>query len=204
MLPAAVAIDWALPAELIGDRLKPKTRARIAAGLLRYAYTRPITVEAAGNNFERRPGVRTWPVDAPLTVPTATASKGVACPPLLVPSGGTWNDAPTSIAEPMRTRTTRETEAVVVPPLLVPTVGRDGVNTQPITLPARTQTGRHETALVVPLRNNGVARPAQSHPAPTFAAGGTHHALVMRNNSGGAEMSTPVDEPVRTLTTKGH
>ena len=209
VLPAAVAIDWTLSAQRIGDRvepLKPKTLARIEAGLRRYA--RPITLEVAGNTFERRPGVRTWPTDAPLTVQTATATKGLACPPLLVPSGGTWNDAPATVAEPMRTRTTRETEAVVVPPvltpLLVPTVGRDGVNAQPVSLPARTQTGRHEAALVVPLRNNGVARPAGLYPAPTFAAAGTHHALVMRNNSGGAEMSTPVDEPVRTLTTKGH
>lgn len=239
VLPAAAAIDWTLPAERIGDRkdpLKPKTLARIEAGLLRYA--RPITLEAAGNTFERRPGVRTWPADAPLTVQTTTLTKGVACPPMLVPCGGGRNDMASSIDAPMRARMTREIEGVVVPPfliplrsgrprtsrlteplatvvadgsnhalvepLLVPTVGRDGVNAHPVSLPARTQTGRHETALVVPLRNNGVARPAASDPAPTFAAAGTHHALVMRNNSGGAEMSTPVDEPVRTITTRGH
>lgn len=44
----------------------------------------------------------------------------------------------------------------------------------------------------------------------TIVASGNHHALVvppafiMRNNGGGAEMVTPIDEVMRTLTTKGH
>jgi DNA (cytosine-5)-methyltransferase 1 len=165
VLPAAVAIDWTLAGERIGDRarpLAPKTVARIEAGLHRYA--RPIHLEAAGNTFERRPGVRAWPVDEPLKTMHTTASKALA-----VPAGGTWNDEARTIMEPFRTRTTRDTEA-----------------------------------LVVPLRNNGVARPAGEAPAPTVAAAGNHHALVMRNNDGGAEMSTPVTEPLRTLTAAGH
>ncbi|MER7278361.1 DNA cytosine methyltransferase [Dactylosporangium sp. NPDC000244] len=240
VLAAASAIDWTLPAERIGDRVKPlqpKTIARIEAGLRRYA--RPITLEAAGNTFERRPGVRTWSAqDWPLTAQTTTATKALACPPMLVPAGGTWNDGASSADEPMRARTTRETEGVVVPPFLAPlrsdrprtspvseplatvvangsnhalidpllvsTTGRDGLKVKPVSEPAVTQTARHEMALVVPLRNNGVARPAVEWPTQTFAANGTHHALVMRNNEGGAEMSTPVTEPIRTLTTKGH
>ena len=39
---------------------------------------------------------------------------------------------------------------------------------------------------------------------PTITASGNHHALIMRNNSGQAEMITPVDEPIRTITTAGH
>ncbi|MEK6312076.1 MAG: DNA cytosine methyltransferase, partial [Curtobacterium sp.] len=35
------------------------------------------------------------------------------------------------------------------------------------------------------------------------AAAGNHHALLMRNQSGGAEMTTPAAEPMRTLTTRG-
>lgn len=141
VLPAAAAIDWTLAGQRIGDRakpLQPKTRARIEAGLRRYA--RPITMEAAGHTFERRPGVRTWPVTDPLTT-------------------------------------------------------------------LRAQTARHQDALVIPLRNNGVARPATGHPLVTFAAGGTHQAVVMRNNTArgdDGQMSTPVDEPLRTLTTAGH
>ena len=247
VLPAAAAIDWTIPGQRIGDRakpLQPKTIARIEAGLRRYA--RPITLEAAGHTFERRPGVRTWPADRPLTALHTTASKALAVPPMLVPSGGTWNDDARPVAEPMRARTTRETEAVVCPPflaplrsgrartsrveqplativadganhalidpaaMLVPLEGRDGKQARGIDVPLRAQTARHQDALVIPLRNNGVARPAESHPLVTFAAGGTHQGvlnlpgMVMRNNTGGAEMSTPVGEPLRTLTTTGH
>lgn len=44
-------------------------------------------------------------------------------------------------------------------------------------------------------------------PMSTVTAGGNHHALVMRNNtarSDQGQMSTPVDEVLRTLTTAGH
>ena len=43
-----------------------------------------------------------------------------------------------------------------------------------------------------------------SDPAPTVTAGGNHHGLLMRNNSGGAEMCKPVSEPAGTFTTAGH
>lgn len=170
VLPAAVAIDWSLPGERIGDRVRPlapKTMARIEAGLARYA--RPIHLEAAGNTFERWVGSRTWPVDEPLKTVHTTASKAIACPPIVVP-----------------------------------VEGRDGLAARPTADPARTQTGRLQDALVVPLRQHGVARAAGEAPAPTVAASGNHHALVMRMNGGGAEMSTPVYEPLRTMTAVGN
>ena len=240
VLPAAVAIDWALAGVRIGDRNRPlaeKTLARIAAGLRRYA--RPIHLEAAGHTFERRPGVRTWPVDEPLRTVHTSSSKAVACPPMTVPAGGTWNDDARTVAEPFRTRTTRDAEALVVP-----VEGRDALAARTTAAPLRIQTARLQDALVVPLRNNGRARPADTEPAPAEVAAGNHHALVMRNmtargdqgqmstpvteplrtvlaeqrqslvqwwdamvmrnNSGGAEMCTPTDEPVRTITTAGH
>ncbi len=46
-----------------------------------------------------------------------------------------------------------------------------------------------------------------SGPVPTITAGGTHHALVMRNNTARGDqgqMVTPAHEPVRTITTTGH
>lgn len=195
VLPAAVAIDWALEGVRIGDRARPlaaKTLARIEAGLRRYA--RPIHLEAAGNTYERPGYARAWPVDEPFKTMHTTPSKA-----MVVPAGGTWNDTAQPVSEPFRTRTTRDTEALVVP-----LEGRDGLNVRTAGQPARTQTGRLQDALVVPLRNNGVARPADEHPVPTVAAAGNHHAMVMRNNTGGAEMSTPADEPLRTITTKGH
>ncbi|MFF4228005.1 DNA cytosine methyltransferase [Streptomyces sp. NPDC001820] len=232
VLPAMAAIDWSIPGTPIGDRkptekapdgLTPKTLARIEAGLRRFA--RPITAEVAGNTFERRPGVRTWPVDAPLTTQTTTATKALAVPPMLVPSGGTWRDDATSLFDPMPTRTTVETDALAVPPLLVPSEGRDGKEAATAHRPMRAQTTRNETGLaclpgmfepfITPLRGGGDSERARSIEDPLHAvtAGGNHHGLVtppamlVRNNGSkgdGGEHCTPVDEPIRTLTTAGH
>jgi DNA (cytosine-5)-methyltransferase 1 len=79
--------------------------------------------------------------------------------------------------DPMRTRTTRESDAVVVPPF------------------------------IAELRGGGSKHRLVAHPLATVTAVGNHHALIMRNNSSrgdGAGMVTPVDEPLRTLTTAGH
>ncbi|RKN40943.1 DNA cytosine methyltransferase [Streptomyces hoynatensis] len=184
-LPAAVAIDWSIPGQRIGDRAKPlaaKTLARIEAGLKRF--TRPITLEAAGNTFERRPGVRTWPIDAPLTTQTTTATKALAIPPLLVPVEGRDGKEPAPATAPLRTQT------------------------------ARNETGLAWLPFVAELRGGGsVARPV-SEALATVTASGNHHglvtpptAMVMRNNSSrgdGGEHCTPVAEPLRTLTTAGH
>jgi DNA (cytosine-5)-methyltransferase 1 len=70
----------------------------------------------------------------------------------------------------------------------------------------RAQTARLQDALVVPLRANGHARPV-AEVLPTFAAGGQHHALVMRNNTARGDhgyLCTPTDEVLRSLTTAGH
>lgn len=171
--------------------------------------------------------LRAWPTEEALKTLHTTSSKGLALPPLitdgirgegtvqsgadpmltqttaqtkgmLVPSGGTWRDLATSLADVMPTRTTVETDG-----LLIPVEGRTGKVAAPMSEPMRTQSTRNETAIVVPLRNHGVAKGA-SAPIDTVSANGNHHALVMRNNTGGAEMTTPVTEELRTLTTGGH
>lgn len=197
VLPAAVAIDWTLPGERIGDRARPlaaKTVARIEAGLRRYA--RPASRPFLTPTRSGRP--RVIGTDEPLATVVANGSNHGLVGPMLVPAGGTWNDSAQPITEPFRTRTTRDTEALVVP-----VEGRDGISARTADDPLRTQTARLQDALVVPLRNNGVARPAGSDPAPTVAAAGNHHALVMRNMTARGDqgqMSTPVDEPLRTQT----
>lgn len=87
--------------------------------------------------------------------------------------------------------------------LLIPVEGRAGKEAARAPDVLRTQTTRNETGLLVPMRNHGVAKPAE-RPIDTVSAEGNHHALVMRNNQGGAEMTTQVAEPLRTLTTAGH
>ncbi len=187
VMPAMSAIDLSKPTQRIRDRerpLAPNTRARIAAGLARY---------------------RNYRID-----PTV---------PMLVPTGGNRNGKGDQGAvmgdRPLRTRTTREWEAVVtMPPLTVSTVGRDnsGRARNARTEPLRAQTTRHEEAVVqpelplyMPLRRNGVAHPAATVPTKTIAAGGEHHAVVMRYKTGrgGESRCTTVDEPVRALTAGG-
>jgi len=132
---------------------------------------------------------------------------------LLVPAGGTWRDAATSINAPMPTRTTRESDGIALPPMLIPLTSRDR-NAYPASESFRTQTTRHETALVMPpfitsLRGGGSKTTARTldQPLTTFSAGGQHHALVgppeafllpYYSNSTGR----PVSDPIGTLTTK--
>ncbi|MEU8151714.1 DNA cytosine methyltransferase [Nonomuraea sp. NPDC048901] len=220
VLPAAAAIDWSIPGQRIGDRDKPladKTIARIQAGLAKYA--RPITLEAAGNTFERRPGVRTWPVDAPITTQTTTATKALAIPPLLVPAGGTWRNEATPVTDVMGARTTRENDALVIPPLLVPVEGRDGKEASPADAPLRTQTTRNETGLawlpfITPMRGGGDAEKARpvTDPLHAVTAGGNHHGLVAPPAAidwetilvpyYGNGNARPVSEPIGTLSTR--
>jgi DNA (cytosine-5)-methyltransferase 1 len=133
---------------------------------------------------------------------------------LLVPAGGTWRDAATSIHTPMPTRTTRESDALALPPMLVPLTARDKP-AHPASEPLKTQTTRHETAVVIPpfiasLRGGGSKTSARTldQPLHTFSAGGTHHALIgppseafllpYNTKSRGRSVS----EPVGTLTTR--
>lgn len=95
------------------------------------------------------------------------------------------------IAEPLQAQTTTVQHGLAIPPIAAR--AEQVVSTALV----------DDAAIVVPLRNNGIAKPV-SHPLDTVAANGNHHALVMRNNEGGAEMTTAVTEPLRTLTTSGH
>jgi DNA (cytosine-5)-methyltransferase 1 len=187
VLPAAAAIDWDDLGTRIGDRarpMRPATRARIAAGLARYA--RPVTIEAAGHTFERHPGTRARPADAPLTAQTATATKALACPPLIVPAGGTWRDEPASATVPFPARTTRENDGLAFPPFI--TVHRGGTG-ETRTVPASGPL----TAVTASGNHLGLAVPDA--------------AMIVRNvtsRGNPAWTATPPAEPLRTLTAAGH
>lgn len=151
VLPAAAIIDWSDLGERIGDRARPlaeKTRARILAGLERFA--RPITLEAAGNTFERRPGVRSWPAeDAPLTTLTATASKAIASPPVVISVNHNDGDRAYPVQQaPLATRTAKIGDGIACPPM------------------------------ITELRNHCTASPV-SDPLSGLAASGNHHGLTV-------------------------
>lgn len=212
--------------------LKPKTLARIKGGIERH-WGRPIVVEAAGNTYDtsdpKHPQhgdpngyLRAWPADSePLKVLTTVETRGIATPPLMVPVEGRDGLSARSSIDALRSQTARAETGVamlpgtadlpfiaelrgggsdtrsageplatvtasgnhhglVTPPLLTPAGGTWNDAALPVTQPMRARTTRETEGIVVP---------------PGF---------VMRNNEGGAEMCTPFDEPMRTLTTKGH
>jgi DNA (cytosine-5)-methyltransferase 1 len=192
-LPAAAAIDWTMPGQRIGDRAKPlaeKTRARIAAGIARY--WRPFTLEAAGNTFERRPGVRTWPADEVLTTLHTSPSKALA-----VPVEGRSGVSARPIAEPFRTQTAR-LETAFVAEL------RGGYSdARRVTDPAATFTaGGNHHALVTSHRFEYRAHDAHVSPCPTLAASGNHLGLVTPAGGSWNEDARTTDDALRSLTTR--
>jgi len=196
-LPAAAAIDWTMPGQRIGDRTKPlsaKTMARIEAGLARYAGAPFGTVHRGGVA-----DIRTTELDRE-SLPTLTASGNHHG--LVVPSGGTWNETATSVAEPLRTRTARETDALVVPYYST----RSPAQPADRPLPTVTTIDSAGVAFIAELRGGGSTHRPVTEPLATLTASGTHHMLVRHNTARGdqGQMCTPATEPARTLTTAGH
>ncbi|WP_346536972.1 DNA cytosine methyltransferase [Micromonospora sp. DPT] len=107
VLPAAAAIDWTLPGERIGDRVRPlapKTVARIAAGLHRYARTAQLVPAGGTWNDEART------VAEPFRTRTTRDTEA-----LVVPVEGRDNTSARPAAGPLRTQTARLQDALVVP-----------------------------------------------------------------------------------------
>ena len=189
--PAAAAIDWALPAPRIGDRTKPladATLRRIRAGLERYGSS--AIVQAAGHTYERPGYYRTWPTWQPLGTQTTTVQHALVVETAYAGKGD--RDKSRDASEPLRTLTTVQTQALLTRPA------------RPTDEPVATQTGRRTQALVVPFRRHAEATPAAVAPVPTVVAGNAGHALLIRNYSGGAEMSRPVGAPAGTVTAVDH
>lgn len=221
VLPAAAAIDWALPGQRIGDRDKPlaeKTMERIRAGIEHNR--RPITLQAAGHTFERRPGVRTRPVEMPVVAQTATASTGVAVPPLIVPVEGRPGKSSTTVDSPARTQTARaETALAVVPPMLVPAGGTWRTAPSPLDGPMPTRTTSESDMVVVPplIMRNHTPRHGESggymsvpvgSPCGTLTASNTPSLLVsapfIAELRGGGSTWRPVSDSAATVTASGN
>lgn len=169
VLPAAVAIDWDIAGQRIGDRSRPlaeKTLARIQAGLDRFA--RPLMVPAGG----------TWRNDAmPVTDPMATRTTrendGLAVPPLLIPVEGRDGKEPASAHAPLRTQTARNETGLAWLPYMVELRGGSSDARSILDATASvTASGNHLgiaapaenvdwQSLLVPYYGNGTARPVR-------------------------------------------
>lgn len=187
--PAAEAIDWSIQGQRIGDRdkpLSPKTMARIEAALRKWG---PAIIEAAGHTYERRPGVRSWPLSDPLRTLHTTPTKA------LVMDNNHSNPARLSSA-PLPTLTTATTKA-----LLVPVEGREGKVARPVEQMMRTQTTRNDLALLTTLRGQNAAKPVDGL-MDTVAASGNHHGLLVPAGGTWHDQGHPTTDPLRALTTR--
>lgn len=206
-LPAAAAIDWSIPGERIGDRLKPKTRARIAAGIARY--WGPLTLEAAGNTYDStspshpRHGEldgyhRVWPVGEPLRALHTTNSKALA-----VPVEGRDGVAAAPVGSPLRTQTTRADNALAHLPFIAEMYGTS--TARPVSEPAGTFTagGNHHGLVMTNQHSNRSHSVWEAMPTATTATGGGQALVTRHNNIRGdqSSLTTSVDEYLRTLTT---
>jgi DNA (cytosine-5)-methyltransferase 1 len=127
-----------------------------------------FTLEAAGNTFERRPGVRTWSTDDVLRTLHTTQSKA-----LLVPVEGRVGKEAQPASDPMRTQTTRNETG-----LAFLSVMRGQSKNHSIDEPISTvSAGGIHHAFVTTLRGTNAPKSVVD-PLDTFAANGTHHGLA--------------------------
>lgn len=186
VLPASVAIDWTDLGTKIGDRSRPlrdATRARIAAGLARYC--KPTVLEVTWH--DSGPNSRSHPVDEPLAAQTAQQTKGLACSPILVPTGGSWRDDSKPVSEPMATRTTSENDGIAILPeaLLMRNNtpnGDPGQMVTPVTEPARTLTAAGHQSLLVPYYGNSLTAHPVTRPIGTLSTR-DHYGLATENET---------------------
>lgn len=182
-LPASSIIDWTLTGERIGDRDRPlaaKTRARIAAGIARYWRS------ALAVPVEDRADVdRARLLASPLRTQNTRLETGLAQPPFVAELRGGGSTARLT-EDPLATVTAGGNHHG-----LVMSYYGNNDSAKPTSAPVDTVTTTDRHALLTPA--DGVS--------PTAAQ---TTALVMRNNTGGAEMVTPAGQPIRTITTAGH
>lgn len=172
-VPAASVIDWANLGTRIGDRKKPLSPKTMAR------------IQAGIDRYWGH-GPRTLVTDG-------------------IHGHGTVQDA----SDPLLTQTTAQTKG-----LLIPVEGREGKKARVVEETMRTQSTRLETGFVTQFRERHRNLDPHTEPLHTIVADGAAHALVgapeallMRNasvSSGDAGyLSTPVDEPMRTLLASG-
>ena len=171
---------------------------------------------------------RSWPIDEYLRVLHTRESKA-----LVLPVEGRDGKRASTADAALRTLTSRAETALVEPSfvatlrggrplsrgtdeplttftaggfhhaLLTPSGGTWNDDARPVTDPLRALTTREAYALLTPYYSASQSAKPVDEPIGTLTTR-DRYALVMRNNSGGAEMTTPAAEYLRTLTTKGH
>lgn len=133
--------------------------------------------------------------------------KPTALPPIMTPVEGRDGKEARPATDPLRTQTTRNETGIAFSPFIAELRG-GGSDARPTTHPMSTVTasGNHH-GLVVPSGGTWNEDARSTIEALRTLVTRDSYAIVTRHNSSrgsGAEMSTPVHEPLRTLTTMGH
>ncbi|ROZ88988.1 DNA cytosine methyltransferase [Gordonia sp. OPL2] len=190
--PAAEIIDWTLEGTRIGDRARPlaaKTMARIQAGIDRY-WGPFIT--------EHRHEYRVRDIERPMQTIAASGNHfGLA-----VPVEGRDGKQAQPVTQPSRTMTTRNETGLA----FIAELRGGGSKYRPVSDPLCTVTasGNHHGLVTTYYGKGGAQSTDEALPTVTTVE---KHALLMRNNTARGDqgqMSTPVDGPIRTITTSGH
>lgn len=203
VMPAAIAIDWSVRGERIGQRKKAlatATMARIQAGIDRY--WRPVVLDTL-----RGPKFRDAEAD-PLPTQTARQSLGLAQPPLLAHLRGTHEaalDSSTKRAdEPMGTISAGGIHHGLVEgpePLMVKQYtarGNDAQMSHPVSEPLGSITAVDHHGLLVHPGSGGTGRVRSSRePLPTQT---TETRPMLVSYYGREYTSRPVSRPMGTLT----
>jgi DNA (cytosine-5)-methyltransferase 1 len=209
--PAGTAIDWTLVGQRIGDRkraLARDTRGRISGYLQRYG--------VQGGTFRLLHDGGARPLTIPLITQTGRQDIGLLMPVAANRSERTTGARTRTTDQPMTTRTETSDLALVVP------LRRHAaaLDTAGESLPTVCASGNHHglverrTAAVLSNMAGNAPRDAETEPSHVVTTGGKlavvepgAGAFVMRNNTArgdSGQMSTPIVEPLRTLTGAGH
>jgi DNA (cytosine-5)-methyltransferase 1 len=149
--------------------------------------------------LDRRFEYRTRGIDEPLSTVTANdTSKAVVQPPFIAELRGGGSDARPA-SHPLSTVTASGNHHGLV----VPAGGTWNDDARPTSDPHRTMTTRETSALLTPYYGASESAKPVDEPVGTLTTV-DRYALIQRMNSGGAEMTTPASEYLRTLTTAGH
>jgi DNA (cytosine-5)-methyltransferase 1 len=219
--PAATAIDFSIPAPLIGDRdrpLKVNSYERVRRGLVKIL-SEPFAIRLTHGGIPK-------PLTLPLVTLTQRHDMAMVIPVAGNTSGNRARDAATRPLDTVHGTLEQalgmaNTENGVPRP-----AGRESSQTLrtegglAMVVPNRANNVPRDAALeasapiltggtigLVELQNHGSVRDVEIDPSGTMRAGGFHHALVMRNNTARGDqgqMSTPTHEPFRTLTGACH
>jgi DNA (cytosine-5)-methyltransferase 1 len=169
---------------------------------LRTQTSRHLDALVLNNNH----GNQSRPVTDPLPTQTTATTKGLIEPPFMLERRFDYRVR--GLDEPMSTLTANDTtKALVEPPPFIAELRGGGSKARSVEQPVSTITasGNHH-GLVMPYYGASQSSQPTSKPIGTLTTV-DRYALIQRHNSSkgdGAEMLTPADEVMRTLTTSGH